>query len=69
MSIDPLKVSSMKLILVIVYKQHRRSLEEDAVQLLTVCVPAHTSRERERVGVSASIMTTASQPIVLFISN
>lgn len=66
-SIDPTKVSSMKLILFIVYKQPRRSLEEDAVQALTVCIPAQTCGER--VGVSTSLMTTASQPIVLFISN
>lgn len=47
MSIDPAKVSSMKLILFIVYKQHRRSPEEDAVQPLTVCIPAQTCGERE----------------------
>lgn len=40
MSIDPTKVSSMKLILFTVYKQQRRSLDEDAVQTLTVCIVA-----------------------------
>lgn len=47
-SIDPMKVSSMKLILFIVYKQHSRSLEEAAVQALTVCIPAQTCGETER---------------------
>lgn len=42
MLIDPMKVSSMKLILFIVYKPHRRSLEEDAEQALTVCIAAKT---------------------------
>lgn len=52
----------MKLILFIVYQQHRQSLEEDAVQPLTVCVAAQTCGETEGGDVSTSIRTTASQP-------
>lgn len=48
MSIDPTEVSSMKLILFIVYKQHRRSPEEDAV-LFPDCLHSSTDVWRERV--------------------
>lgn len=59
-SIDPTEVSSMKLILFIVYKQHRWSLEEDAVQALTVCVPAQTCGERGRINFHYDHSFTAS---------
>lgn len=45
--IDPMKVSSMKLILFIVYKQHQRSLEKEAARAATACVPAQTCGETE----------------------
>ena len=51
MSIDPMKVSSMKLILFIVYKQHWRSLEEDAVPLwLSAFQHRLVETERKREG-------------------